>query len=123
MIPCWLVAQLPPQCCAVGMPIKFLRMPCNVVPVLLLNHLLSATMVCVRLLPVVLDQLLSDLGKLLALMHDGGVVHSALSSSCVLVRHSDQALVRCCWLLQHATVAVATWYQAHQQPPGKPACS
>lgn len=72
-------------------------MPCHVVPVLLLNHIkLPAVMVCVRPLLVGLDQLLSDLGKLLALMHDGGVVHGALSSSCVLVRHSDQALVGCC---------------------------
>lgn len=41
-----------------------------------------------------LQQLLVEFGRVLARMHDGGVVHGALSSSCVLVTHIDQAMVR-----------------------------
>lgn len=43
-----------------------------------------------------LQQLLVEFGRLLARMHDGGVVHGALSSSCALVTHTDQALVSSC---------------------------
>jgi tRNA A-37 threonylcarbamoyl transferase component Bud32 len=40
-----------------------------------------------------LQQLLVEFGRLLAQMHDGGVVHGDLSSSCALVTHTNQALV------------------------------
>lgn len=39
------------------------------------------------------DELLTELGRVLAVLHNGGVVHGGLSCSCVLVRATDQALV------------------------------
>lgn len=39
------------------------------------------------------DALLTELGRVLAVLHNGGVVHGGLSCSCVLVRGTDQTLV------------------------------
>jgi tRNA A-37 threonylcarbamoyl transferase component Bud32 len=44
------------------------------------------------------DELLTELGRVLAVLHNGGVVHGGLSCSCVLVRATDQALVSVCGL-------------------------
>lgn len=37
--------------------------------------------------------MLTELGRVLAVLHNGGVVHGGLSCSCVLVRGTDQTLV------------------------------
>lgn len=57
--------------------------------------MLSVCFVCPSVRPCAgVEQLLSELGRLLAVMHDGVVVHGNLSSSCIIVRDADQALVR-----------------------------
>lgn len=52
-------------------------------------------------LAAALDTLMATIGKTLAVLHDGGLIHGDLTTSNMIVRDSDKALVSCATLAGH----------------------
>ena len=46
-------------------------------------------------LPAALEALMATIGRTLAVLHDGGLIHGDLTTSNMIVRDSDKALVSC----------------------------
>jgi TP53 regulating kinase-like protein len=47
------------------------------------------------MLPAALEALMGTIGRTLAVLHDGGLIHGDLTTSNMIVRASDKALVSC----------------------------